>query len=65
MGNIIKLTKTPDKKSEEVYAGVWMRGCQHALIITRSTPKSVTLEVGGVSLGKHFGEVKIRERKPS
>ena len=56
-------SKNPSTKSLGIFAGRWLMGSQCTLIVTHKTPKSITLEHGGVSLGKHFGEV--HERKPS
>ncbi len=56
-------TEKPTTKMFNPYAGVWLRGSRQSLMVTDRTSKSVTLEVGGVSLGKHFGEV--HEHKPS
>jgi len=58
-----KVTKIPTTKSLNYVAGKWLRGCKHELIVTDKTPKSITLEYSGVSLGKHFGE--MHEHKPS
>ena len=59
--------KTTDKKPTTqrltFFAGKWLIGCEHTLIVTHETSKSVTLEYAGVSLGKHFGE--LHEYKPS
>lgn len=55
--------KKPPNPKLELYAGIWLVGSKRALKVTRTTPKSLTLEHGGVSLGKHFGE--LHERKPS
>jgi len=55
--------KNPSTKSLDIFAGEWLIGSQCPLTVIHKTAKSVTLELGGVSLGKHFGEV--HERKPS
>ena len=59
--------KTTAKKSTanlfNPYAGMWLLGSKHPLMVTHRTSKSVTLKYGGVSLGKHFGE--MHEHKPS
>lgn len=58
-----KTTEKPTTKSLDIFVGKWLIGSQHALIVTQKTTKSLTLEHGGVSLGKHFGV--MHERKPS
>jgi len=57
-----KVTKMPIKKLK-FDAGVWLKGSKNVLLVTSTTPKSITLEHGGVSMGKHFGG--FHEHKPS
>jgi len=59
-----KPTKNSSKKNMVPVSGMWLLGSKTYLKVTSHTAKSVTLEVGGVSLGKHFGEI-LNERKPS
>lgn len=60
----LESAKKSTKKYPPNYAGIFILGSENPLILTHQTPKSVTLEVGRVSLGKHFGKV-LREHKPS
>jgi hypothetical protein len=55
--------RKPSTKLFNPYAGMWLLGSKHPLMVTARTSKSVTLKYGGVSMGKHFGE--MHEHKPS
>lgn len=57
------IDKKPATKSLDIFVGKWLIGSVHALHVTHKTAKSVTLEHGGVSMGKHFG--RMHEHKPS
>lgn len=59
-----KKSKQATKENTSKYSAQWLLGSETSLVVVSTTEKSVTLEVAGVSLGRHFGEV-IREYKPS
>jgi len=59
----LEAAKKSTTKMFNPYAGMWILGSTKPLRVTAKTSKSVTLEYGGVSMGKHFGE--MHEHKPS